>query len=136
MQTTYFAKKPQDVYRRQAILTASPAELIIMLFDGCHKSMALAARAIDRSDPAEAHKQLMKAQNIVTELINSLDMRYEMSQGLQDIYEFMLRELESANLRKDAAALPGLMDIAASMRDTWRQVFESQRKGALSLAED
>ena len=132
----YMANKPQDVYRRQAIMTASPVELIIMLYDGCRKAILLAQRAIEKNNPAEAHKQLTKAQDIIGELVTSLDMRYEIAEQLLDLYEFILIQLAEINVKKDVALIPPILEIVESLRDTWQQVFDQQKKGGLSLAED
>jgi flagellar biosynthetic protein FliS len=136
MQQQYYANKPQDVYRRQAIMTASPVELIIMLYDGCRKAILLGQRAIEKNNPSEAHKQLTKAQDIIGELVSSLDMRYEVAEQLLDLYEFLLIELADANMSKSAAKLPDLLEMIETLRGTWQEVFDQQKKGNLSLAED
>ena len=125
----------QDTYRKQGILTANPVELIVMLYDGLKKNIVLARRLIERSDAAKAHKHLMKAQDIITELMNSLDMSFEISEDLLSIYEFMLRILEEANLNKDASQLEAIVEIVTSLRDTWQEVSEGQRGNLAALAE-
>lgn len=132
----YHANKPQDVYRRQAIMTASPVELIIMLYDGCRKFLMMAQRAIEKNDAATAHKHLIKCQDIIGELVNSLDMRYEISEDLLDLYEFIIKQLAEINMTKNAEAIPPVLEIVETLRNTWQEVFDNQQKGSLSLAED
>jgi flagellar protein FliS len=113
---------PQDAYKKQGILTASPAELIVMLFEGLKKNLLMGQRAIVKSDMATAHAKLIRAQEIIAELINSLDMSYEISQQLLDIYEFLLGELAQINISKDAERITPLFEIVDTFRDTWREV--------------
>ena len=126
---------PQDAYRRQGVLTASPAELIVMLYDGLKKDLILGKRAIGKNDAANAHKFLMKAQDIVTELINCLNMDFEISEGLLDIYEFMLSSMEVANIRKDAEPLDPVIEMVESLRGAWQEITLTQ-KGNLYLRQE
>jgi flagellar protein FliS len=126
-------KKPQDAYRRQGVLTASPVELIVMLYDGLKKNMLLAQRAITKSHSEAAHTHLMKAQNIVSELMNCLDLSFQISEELMRLYDFILHGLMEANLKKDAASLTDLVEIVDSLRDAWNEINISQ-KGTGSLA--
>jgi flagellar protein FliS len=126
-------KNPQEAYLRQRILTASPIELIVMLYDGLRKEIKLAERSIGKVKPEDAHKHLIKAQSIVTELLNSLDTSIELSEELFDIYEFLLMHLELANRQKDATELNDLVEIVDNLKDAWMQVAESQ-KGQMQVA--
>ena len=126
---------PQDAYRRQGVLTASPAELIVMLYDGLKKDLVLGKRAIARSDAASAHKFLMKAQNIIAELINCLNMDFQISEELLDIYEFMLKSLETANIQKSEELIDPVIEMTESLREAWREITVAQ-KGALHLKEE
>ena len=126
---------PQAAYKKQCVLTASPSELVVMLYDGLKKDLVLGKRAIGRNDAASAHKFLMKAQNIVTELINCLNMDFEISEDLLDIYEFILGSLEKANVRKDAEIIEPVIEIVESLRSAWQEITLSQR-GNLHLREE
>jgi flagellar protein FliS len=126
--------RPQDAYRRQDVLTASPIDLIVMLYDALKKNIVLGRRNIDKKDVMGAHKHLMKAQEIVTALINNLDMSYDISTELLELYGFILRSIEDANIHKNTEPLEPLYEIVDSLRDAWRQVSE-QSKGSLHLSE-
>ena len=104
-QTIIINTRPQDAYRRQDVLTASSGDLIVMLYDALKKNIILGRRGIEKRDIMGAHKHLMKAQDIVSELINSLDMNYKISEELLTMYEFMLRQLQDANIHKDKEPL-------------------------------
>jgi len=123
---------PQDVYKQQSILTAAPLDVIVMLYDALKKNIVLGKKWIVKKDAQRAHKHLIKAQEIVTELVNSLDMTYEMSEGLLSLYEYILRNLEEANLRKDESSLEPIIEIINSLREAWHEISLSN-KGNLYL---
>ena len=127
MQQQFMMSNPQDVYLKQGVLTANPLELIIMLYDGMKKDLMLAQRAIVKNDMASAHKNLIKAQNIVIELMNCLDLSLSISNDLMDLYEFILHSLEGINIKKDADAITPILEIVGTLRDTWQEVNVSQK---------
>ena len=124
-----------DVYRKQSILTANPAELIVLLYDGLKKNLLLAKRHIDRNNPSSAHECLMKGQAIVEELVNCLDMSIPLSEELLPLYEFMLHEMAEANMKKDSSFIPPVVDIVSELEDAWETIAASN-KGILSLVND
>lgn len=120
---------PRREYLRQGVMTASPAELVVMLFSACIKNLKLAVMAYEESkDVCATHNCLMKAQKIIGELLSSLDMSYEISSQLEKIYGFMLAELREVNIRKDMSRLDPIIRMLESMRDTWQIVAQQQRK--------
>lgn len=126
---------PQDAYRKQGVFTASPAELIVMLFEALKKNLLLAQRAIGKNDPSTAHAKLMKAQDIIAELVSSLDMNYELAADLLDIYEFLIKEIAAINMVKDAERIPPIVEIVETFIVTWREVSQGST-GGLELLED
>ena len=126
--------RPQDAYRKQDILTASSVDLIIMLYDALKKNIVLGRRMIGKKDVQNSHKYLIKAQEIVSELINCLDMNYPISEELLSIYDFMLRNIEEANIRKDEAPLAPLMEMIDSLREAWKEI-SATNKGTMYLQE-
>ena len=114
--------RPQDAYRRQDILTANSVDLIVMLYDALKKNIVLGKRGIAKNDVQSAHKHLMKAQDIVSELMKSLDMNYEISDELLSIYSFALKNLADANIRKDAEPLEPVLEIVDDLRGAWAEV--------------
>ena len=126
---------PQDAYKRQDILTANSIDLVVMLYDALKKNLILGKRKIAKNDVEGAHKHLMKAQEIVTALINSLDMNYEISEDLFAIYEFILRSAEEANTKKDAAPIEPLIEIVDELRSAWDEIRTSV-KGTMYMSEE
>jgi len=124
--------RPQDAYRRQDVLTAGPVDLIVMLYDGLKKNIVLGKRGIEKNDISGAHKYLIKAQMILTELINSLDMNYEISNELLELYDFALRGLTDANMHKDVTPLDPIIEMVDSIREAWKTI-SSQSRGQVQL---
>jgi flagellar protein FliS len=113
-------------------MTASPAELVTMLFSACVKNLKLAVISYEESkDICTANHCLIKAQEIISELMNCLDLNIELSVQLMKVYDFMLRELRSANVHKDMGRVAPIIDMLESMRDTWQMVAQQQRKSML-----
>ena len=124
-----------DIYRKQSILTANPAELIVLLYDGLKKNLLLAKRHIDRSNPSAAHECLIKGQAIVEELVNCLDMSIPLSDELLPLYEFMLHTMTQVNLKKDSSLIPPVVEIVTELEEAW-EVIAASNKGILSLVND
>lgn len=116
-------------YRQTSIQTASPDRLLIMLIDGLITALERAKAAISSGDTLEAHRQLIKAQDIIREgLLGPLDMRYEVSQSLAQLYEYYHRRLVEANLRKDAEAVDEVLEHMRGWRETWVQAAAKARQ--------
>lgn len=124
-----YAQDPRKEYMKQKVMTASPAALIAMLYDACIKNIKLAKISLDDNrDFMATNSYLQKAQNIIGELIACLDMSVDMSGDLLKIYDFMLHELRTANVKKDLSRLDGLLPMLSSMGDTWRELDIQNRK--------
>ena len=134
-QTVMINSRPQDAYRRQDVMTANSVDLIVMLYDALKKNLVLGKRGVVKTDVDGAHRHLMKAQEIVTALINSLDMNYQISEELLAIYDFVLRSTEEANVHKDATLLEPLIEIVDDLRSAWNQISMSN-KGSMHWREE
>ncbi len=125
----YMGQDPRMKYMSQSVMTAGPAGLIAMLYDACIKNIKLAKISYEESgNICTVNNHLVKAQKIISELISCLDMSIELSNRLLGIYDFMLGEIRTANVKKDMGRLDPLIPLLESMRDTWREVDGIQRK--------
>lgn len=116
-------KNLKEEYLRQSVMTATPAELLVMLFDACIKNLKIAEMALEKpANYMKANESFIKAQKIISEMIATLDMSFEISAQLLPIYEYLLRSIRQMNVRKDLSDLPGVLDILKSQRDTWEQI--------------
>lgn len=113
----------KEEYLRQSVMTATPSELLVMLYDGCIRNLKLAELAMEApADYMKVNERMVKAQKIISELIGSLDMSYEISTQLLPIYDYLLRTLRTMNVKKDLSQLPTVLEILKAQRDTWEQV--------------
>lgn len=111
-------------YKQNSIMTATPEELTLMLYDGAIKFMNIGKYSIENSELEKAHSSLIRAQDIILELNYSLDMNYEISKGLRELYEFVLSKLVDANINKDIKAIDDALVIVNDMRETWKEVMK------------
>ncbi len=112
-------------YNRNKILTASPAELTLMLYDGCIKFINIAMMGIDEKDVAKANTNIKKAERIIVELQSTLDDRYEVAKDFNAVYTYVNRRLLEANLSKDKEILVECAGHMRTMRDTWKEVMKA-----------
>ena len=106
-------------YRQQGVLTANPMELVVMLYDGCIEQIKRGCIFIEEKEFEQANDSLQKAQRIVMELVNSLDLRYPIGNELLSLYEFMLNEISAGNVSKDIKALQEVAGLLQELRESW-----------------
>jgi flagellar protein FliS len=108
-------------YTREAVTTASPARLLIMLYDRLVRDLVTAELALASGDIAKASSELVHAQQIVLELRTSLDISaWDGAAGLADLYSFLHGELVAANLDKNSVRVVACREIIEPLRDAWR----------------
>lgn len=118
-------------YESQKVLSASPMELILMLYDGGLRALNQATEAFDLADDLARmdgiHANLLRAQDFITELACSLDVEKggELAVQLDRIYEFMLHHLAKANAEKDRAAVEEVKSLLTELRDSWEKCMAS-----------
>lgn len=111
-----------ETYKKQGVMTASPLELIVMLYDGFLRQVRAADAAIAERDLEAANTAFLKAQDIVTELMSSLDFRMPISRQLMQIYDFVHWKLREANMNKDNAGLEDVTAMMGELRESWAQI--------------
>ena len=116
-------------YNQNKILTASPAELTLMLYEGAIKFCNIAIGAIDEKDVPKAHNNIRKAQNIVDYLRQTLDMKYAVAQDFENIYSYLAKRLTEANVKKYKEILEEVNEHLRSVRDTWKEVMRVSQQG-------
>lgn len=118
---------PYEKYKQQGVQMANPVELIIMLYDGCIKRLKLARIAIEDNHYQEANKNLQKANAIIMELLNSLELRYPIAGELMKIYEFMLSKIREINASKDAGEIEPVIEMLVNLRKSWTHVLKENK---------
>ena len=113
-----------QMYQKNAVQTASPAKLTLMLYDGAVKFTNIAIEAIEAGDIEKAHNNIVKAQNIIVEFRSTLDMKYPVAKDFDVVYDYIYRRLVEANIKKDKDILVEALKHIKTMRDTWREVMK------------
>ena len=114
-------------YKRQQIMTASPAELTLMLYNGAIRFINESIMALENGDMPKCHNANIKAQNIVREFMVTLDMQYEISQSWAALYEYIHYRLIQANLKKDREMLTEARGLLTELRDAWHGAMKAVR---------
>ena len=124
-------------YRTNAILTASPGQLVLMMYDGVLKSLALALEAfkmpdIDARRIETINQQLLKAQSILTELQAGLNLEAggDFAKTMHRLYDYHNRRLLEANLRKQVEPIVEVERLVRELRDAWAQMLSQQDANA------
>ncbi|MFF2448100.1 flagellar export chaperone FliS [Neobacillus sp. NPDC058068] len=115
---------PQEVYQRNQVTTARPEELTLMLYNGAIKFLHQAKLAIEKKDIPKANSSLVKTQDILTELMTTLNMDYEISNSLLSLYEYMKSKLITANINKDIAMIVEIENMLIELKNTWSQAMK------------
>lgn len=119
-------------YNNSKVLTASPAELTLMLYDGAIKFCNIAQVAIEHGDVQKAHENIIKVQRIIDYLRKTLDMKYAVAQDFENVYVYLNRRLMEANIKKDKDILEEVNTHLHSVRDTWKEVMRlNKEKGTV-----
>ena len=122
-----------DAYAKNKILTASPAELTLMLYEGAIKFTNIGIVAIEKNDIKKANINIQKAERIIAELRGTLDMKYEVAKDFDNVYEYIGWCLLQGNVKKDIEKLEEALKHMRTMRDTWKEVMDlNKRQGNVS----
>lgn len=114
-------QNPRDTYLAATVQTASPAQLLVMLYERLTLDVERAADALRNGRPADAHGPLLHAQDIILELNASLDVKvWDGAAGLASIYDYLHSQLVQANMRKDLKITEFCLNLVSQLRDTWR----------------
>jgi flagellar secretion chaperone FliS len=114
-----------NAYRQGAILAATPAELVVMLYDGARRFLRQANVAMREGQVERAHNTLRRAELIIAHLDGILDFQQgEVADRLHAIYQFCLAHLNTARNHQDPGKLEEVSDMLGELREAWAQVAE------------
>ncbi len=117
-------KNPYAAYNNSKVLTASPAELTLMLYDGAIKFCNIAIAGIEEKNIEKAHNNIKKVEAIIGEFLATLDHKYPVAKDFENVYNYLQDRLVMANIKKDKEILEEVLEHLRTMRDTWKQVME------------
>lgn len=111
-------------YGNNKVLTASPGELTLLLYEGAIKFCNIAAVAIEKKDMEKAHTNIVKAEMIIEEFQATLNHKYPVAEDFDKLYKYIYGLLVDANMKKDLELLEKATDELRGMRDTWKEVMK------------
>lgn len=115
-------RNPRATYLAASVSTASPAQLLVMLYDRLSLDLRRAVDALDTGARDGAHQHLLHAQDIVVELRATLKVdTWSGGPGLAALYDYLLTELITANVNKDRAIAQACLGTVEELRDVWRE---------------
>lgn len=116
-------------YQQNQVQTASKEQLLLMLYDGAIKFLRLAQLKLEEKNLQEVNNNLLKCQDIITELASTLDMSYgEVSESLFALYEYMNYRLTQANIRKEKEPMEEVLKMLTELRETWNKAILQVRE--------
>lgn len=110
-------------YSNSKIMTASPAQLTLMLYEGAIKFCNIAIVAIENNDIEKAHINIRKVENIISEFRATLNFKYPVAKEFENVYVYLYDRLVQANIHKDKEILEEVLGHLRTMRDTWKEVM-------------
>ncbi|SDZ33807.1 flagellar protein FliS [Evansella caseinilytica] len=119
---------PYATYQQRATETKTPGELTLMLYEGCLKFIRRAEKAIDEGTVEEKNTNIIKAQNIIRELMVTLNTDVAVAQQMMQMYDFILNRLVDANVNNDKKLLKEAEEFVTEFRDTWKEVVKLDRQ--------
>jgi flagellar protein FliS len=125
-----FNNSGYNQYKASSINTATPEELTLMLYNGLVKFLMQAQTAIETKNIEKANNSIVRSQAIIKEFQTTLDMNYEISKGLESLYDYMYRRLVEANLKKDKAIVDEILGYCKELRDAWAQAMKTAKHQA------
>jgi flagellar protein FliS len=120
-------KNPYTKYEDHSVFTAPKEELTLMLYDGALKFVNQAIIATENKNFSKANDLIMRVEAIIQEFQLTLDFKYEVSNDLNKIYDYMYWKLIDANMKKDLEALHEVRDMIRDMRDTWKEAMKKAK---------
>lgn len=117
------ANQGYAAYNNSKIMTASPGELTLMLYEGAIKFCNIALVAIEQNDIQKAHINIVKVENIIEEFRATLDHKYPVAEEFEKVYLYIYDRLVEANMKKDTVILEEILKHLRTMRDTWKEVM-------------
>lgn len=114
----------KDVYRNNQVTTAPQKKLIIMLYDGAIRNLKLAEIAMENKDIEKINTHLIKAQDIIMELMTTLNFEAggDIAQNLYQLYDYMYFRLVRANIDKNIDYVKEVKKYMEELRDAWEQI--------------
>lgn len=128
---------PSHEYLKNAVLTATPEQLQLMLYDGAIRFASQGRAGLVARDREAAFAAFDRAQRIVLELGNGInrEINPELADQMLSLYNFVFRRLVEANVDQDEQAAEEALTILRHMRETWVMLMDKLRREVAGLAQ-
>lgn len=124
---------PYQKYQQTQLQTASPSQLLLMLYDGAIRFIRMGTAGIEERDYEKSNLYLCKAQAVIHELIAALNYDYPIAKNLYQVYEYMLHRLIQANLKKEQQPAQEVLSYLQDLREAWEVAGKSASGKAESV---
>jgi len=116
--------KQLEAYQNNSVTTASGPQLTMMLYNGCIKFINQAIKAVNENNFEQKNINIQKAQDIVQELMLTLNQEMEISNQMLPLYEFIYYQLQQGNIKNDHAHLEQALEFITEFRDAWKEILK------------
>jgi flagellar protein FliS len=116
---------PHQKYQQTQLQTASPSQLLLMLYDGAIRFIRLGISAIEEKNYEKTNTYLCKSQAVIHELIAALNYDYPIAKNLYQVYEYMIHRLIQSNMKKDKQPANEVLSYLLEMREAWDTAAKS-----------
>ena len=121
---TAYTGRSSSQYLENRVLSATPAELTLMLYDGAIRFMSQYIVFVGAKDIPAAHNAIVRAQDIISELLITLDMKHEVADGMASIYVYCIERLTAANVKKEVEPVKEVIELVRELRNTWVEAMK------------
>ncbi|KJR47793.1 Flagellar biosynthesis protein FliS [Desulfosporosinus sp. I2] len=113
-----------NAYKNQQIMTSSPEQLTLLLYNGALRFLTESILAMEQGDIPKSHNANIRVQDIVREFVLTLDMSYELSKTWAQLYEYTEHCLIQGNIKKDVTLLQQAKEVLQELRDAWVEAMK------------
>lgn len=122
------ANQGYAAYNKNKIMTATPGELTLMLYEGAIKFCNIAIVAVEQKNIQKAHDNIVKVERIIEEFRATLNHKYPIAEDFENVYVYIYDRLVEANIKKDKEILEEVLKHLRTMRDTWKEVMQKAKE--------
>lgn len=124
-----YGENPYNYYKQNSVFMASKEQLLLMLVDGAVKYTKIARISIMEKNMQRAHKELVRVQDIFTELMVTLNQNAgQWAKDMYRVYDFVRYELSRANIRKDVQIIDNVLPVIEQIKDTWHEADKKSKE--------
>lgn len=123
---------PYQQYQQNSVMSADRGELTLMLYNGAIKFIKQGMKLAEEKNTEGAHNSIVRAQEIISHLKETLNMEFELSNNLALLYDYINRRLFEANIKKDKDILGEALGLVEELRNTWMEALKIAKSAVAS----